>query len=70
MRECGFTIIEHDPERPWIVLASEHRTIKLPDGRDFFTWAREQWPAPRWSVDLEPSQLWPGWSGSAKPNGR
>ena len=32
MREYGFTITEHDPDRPWMVLASEHRTIKLPDG--------------------------------------
>jgi hypothetical protein len=50
MREYGFTITEHDPDRPWMVLSGEHRTIKLPDGMDFFTWAREQWPAPRWSV--------------------
>jgi hypothetical protein len=32
MREYGFTITEHDPDRPWMVLASEHRAIKLPDG--------------------------------------
>ena len=32
MREYGFTITEHDPDRPWMVLVSEHRTIKLPDG--------------------------------------
>jgi hypothetical protein len=69
VREYGFTITEHDPERPWMVLSSEHRTIKLPHGRDFFTWAREQWPAPHWSVQLDPWQLAPGWSGTAKPNG-
>jgi hypothetical protein len=38
MREYGFTITEHDPDRPWMVLASEHRTIKLPDGLQFFAW--------------------------------
>jgi hypothetical protein len=43
-REYRFTITEHDPERPWMVLSSEHRTIKLPDGRDFFAWAHDQWP--------------------------
>jgi hypothetical protein len=59
MREYGFTITEHDPERPWRVLSSEHRTVKLPDGRDFFAWAREQWPAPRWSVQLDPWQVSP-----------
>ena len=59
VREYGFTITEHDPERPWMVLSSEHRTIKLPDGMDFFTWAREQWPAPRWSVQVDPWELSP-----------
>lgn len=39
MREYGFAVTEHDPDRPWMVLASEHRTIKLPDGRPFFAWA-------------------------------
>jgi hypothetical protein len=59
MREYGFTITEHDPDRPWMVLSSEHRTIKLPDGMDFLTWAREQWPAPRWSVQVDPWELSP-----------
>jgi len=59
MRDYGFTITEHDPDRPWMVLSSEHRTIKLPDGMDFFTWAREQWPAPRWSVQVDPWELSP-----------
>jgi hypothetical protein len=54
LREYGFTITEHDSKRPWLVLASEHRTIKLPDELDFFTWAHEQWPGPRWSVELDP----------------
>lgn len=61
MRKYSFTIPEHDAERPWIVLSSEHRTIELPDGRDFFGWAREQWPSPRWSVELDPWQLAPKW---------
>ena len=59
MREYGFTITEHDPDRPWMVLSSEHRTIKLPDGLDFFAWAHEQWREPRWSVELDPWQLAP-----------
>jgi hypothetical protein len=61
MREYGFTIIEHDPDRPWMVLASEHRTVKLPDGLEFFAWAHEQWPATRWSVELDPWELAPAW---------
>jgi len=59
VRQYGFTITEYDPDRPWMVLWREHRTIKLPDGRDFFAWTREQWPAPRWSVELDPWQLAP-----------
>jgi hypothetical protein len=63
MREYGFTITEHDPDRPWIVLAIERRTVKLPDGRDFFAWVHEQWPAPRWSVELDPWELGPRAAG-------
>jgi hypothetical protein len=50
-------------ERPGMVLSSEHRTIKPPDGRDFFTGAREHWPTPRWTVELDPWQLAPEWPG-------
>jgi hypothetical protein len=57
VREYGFTITEHDLQRPWMVLSSEDRTIKLPDGWDFLIWAREQWPPPRWSIELDPRQL-------------
>jgi hypothetical protein len=62
MCEYGFTITEHDPDRPWMVLSSEHRTIKLPDGLEFFAWARERWPAPRWAVELDRWQLAPSWA--------
>jgi hypothetical protein len=61
MREYGFTVTEHDPHRPWMVLSSEHRTVKLPDGVEFFSWAREQWPSTRWTVQLDPFQLGPRW---------
>ena len=61
MREYSFTITERDPDRPWIVVGSEHRTIKLPEETQFFAWARDQWPSPRWSVELDPWQLGPEW---------
>ena len=61
MREYSFTITEHDPDRPWIVVGSERRTITLPAETQFFAWAHEQWPAPRWSVELDPWQLAPEW---------
>jgi hypothetical protein len=61
MREYRFTVTEHDQDRPWLVLGREHRTTKLADELNFFAWAHEQWPAPRWSVELDPGQLTPAW---------
>ena len=61
MPDYGFTITEHDLEEPWIVLGSEHRRVTLDDGVAFFVWAAEQWPAPRWTVELDPWQLAPAW---------
>jgi hypothetical protein len=50
-------LIERDPERPWLVLAQEHRTVTLEDGVNFYEWAHTQWPDPRWTVELDPWQL-------------
>jgi hypothetical protein len=60
VREYRFTITEHDAERPWIVLGSEHHTAALEDGVSFFAWAHERWPPPRWTVELDPWQLGEG----------
>jgi hypothetical protein len=57
--EYGFTLTEYDPTRPWIVRGNEHRTITLDDDASFFEWAQELWPAPQWTVDLDPWQLAP-----------
>ena len=61
--EYGYTLSEHDPERPWVVLRMEHLTVLLPDGASFGQWARDTWPAPRWRVEADPWQLaqalWP-----------
>ena len=51
-----------------MVLASEHRTIKLPDGLDFFARAHQQWPASRWSVELDLANL-PGVAAMICPCG-
>jgi hypothetical protein len=56
-----FTLTEHDPERAWIVRGGQHCTVSLEDGVEFFAWAHEQWPAPRWSIELAPGQLAPAW---------
>jgi hypothetical protein len=60
VREYGFTITEHDLERPWVVLGRTHRTITLDDEESFFEWAARNWPGPRWSVELDPWALVPG----------
>jgi hypothetical protein len=60
MPAYSFTLTEHDPERPWIVVGpQEHRTVELNEGVQFFAWARVQWPPPRWSIQLDPWQLSP-----------
>ena len=59
MPEYRYTVTEYDPERPWIVLGSSHGQVTLPDDSGFFEWAQEHWPAPRWSVELDPWQLTP-----------
>ena len=41
-------------KRPWIVIGQGHRTVTLDAGLNFFEWAHEQWPAPRWTVELDP----------------
>ena len=55
--EFGFTVTQHEPTRPWIVVGREPRTVTLADDVNFFDWAREHWPAPRWTVQLDPWQL-------------
>jgi hypothetical protein len=64
MAVYGFTVTEHDSARPWIVVGREHRKVELGDGMGFFDWARERWPEPRWSIELDPWQLAPDWSGN------
>jgi hypothetical protein len=63
VREYGYTLVEHDPERPWIVLSMTHQTVTLEAGGSFSEWARETWPAPRWEVEPDPwsfgTTLWP-----------
>lgn len=63
MPEYSFTLAKHDSERPWIVVGQEHRIVTLDDGVKFFEWANENWPAPRWTVQLDPWQLTSAWPG-------
>jgi hypothetical protein len=55
--EFSYTVEEHDPNRPWIVVGRAWHIVTLEADENFFAWAREHWPEPRWSVELDPWQL-------------
>jgi hypothetical protein len=59
MPDYSYTVTEHHPDRPWIVIGTSHGQVALPDDASFFNWAHENWPAPRWTVQLDPWQLAP-----------
>jgi hypothetical protein len=52
--EYRFTVVEHDGDRPWVVVTQERHTVTLDGGVDFSEWARERWPSPRFTVELDP----------------
>jgi hypothetical protein len=58
VRSYAFTVTEHDPDRPWIVVGeSRHLTVELDDGQNFYERAAIEWPRPRYEVQLDPHQL-------------
>ena len=57
MRSYTFTVTEHDPDKPWIVVGQQRRTVELDDGAGFFEWVRRAWPEPHYTVQLDPYQL-------------
>jgi hypothetical protein len=59
MPEFSYVITEHDPQQPWIVVGRTRHAVTLEDGQNFVEWAHDRWPAPRWSVELDPYQLSP-----------
>jgi hypothetical protein len=59
VREYGYTVTEHDPERPWIIRNQHHHSVQLPDDELFFDWAYVEWPGERFTVQLDPWQLAP-----------
>ena len=57
MREYGYTVTEHDPDRPWIVRDQRHETVKLDYGMSFFERAAGQYPREHFTVELDPWEL-------------
>lgn len=54
----AFTIIEYDPDRPWVLLGEQRReTVDLDDDTEFWPWANAAWPRDRYRVELDPRQF-------------
>lgn len=57
----AYTVAEHDPDRPWIVVGEiRHLTVELEPGISFYEWASREWPRPRYEVVPDPWQASPG----------
>lgn len=55
MRQYRFQVSEHDRARPWIVIGEiRYHTISLEDDINFFEWSSQQWPSPRFKIELLP----------------
>lgn len=50
----GFSVTEHDLDKPWLILDRRHHIVDLPDGQDFFAWATREWPVDRFTVQADP----------------
>lgn len=58
MREYRYTVAEHEPGRPWIVIGDiRHLIVQLEDSENFYEWAAQTWPRTRYEVQLDPWQL-------------
>ena len=55
--EIGYSVAEHDPQRPWIIVSIECRTVQLDDVRAFGEWAERERPSSRCSVTPDPWSL-------------
>jgi hypothetical protein len=65
VREYRYTVAEHDPERPWIVVGEIRcLAVELEDDENFYGWAAARWPRSRYEVQLDPWQLSPRWPAS------
>lgn len=58
MPTYSYTVAEHDPDRPWIVVGEiRHLSVELGTSINFFEWAGQEWPGPHYAVQLDPYQL-------------
>jgi hypothetical protein len=57
MTEFSYTVTEHDPDQPKTVVGRGRQTVTLDADEHFFAWARDRWPEPQWSIELDQYQL-------------
>jgi hypothetical protein len=60
----SYTVTEYDPKKPWLAISTSRRQVELDDAHSFVHWAHERWPAPRYTVQLDP---WSDGSDFARP---
>lgn len=56
MPEYSFTVIEYDPDRRWIVLATTPGKRSVESIAAFWDWAHREYPTGRYKVELDPWQ--------------
>lgn len=60
MPTYSYTVAEHDPDAPWIVVGEiHHLSVELEAGASFYEWAAREWPSPRYAVTVDPWQISP-----------
>ena len=58
MRTWNFSVTEYDPTKPWLIVSVRRgMTVELDDEIPFTDWAHDEWPSPRYSVELDPWDL-------------
>lgn len=52
-----YTVREHDPVRPWLVIGdAQHLEVELTSAGAFAAWASERWPSESFTAILDPGQ--------------
>ncbi len=58
VRTWTYTLTEHEPDKPWLIISGRRgMAVELDDRADFFEWSSEHWATDRYSVELDPYQM-------------
>jgi hypothetical protein len=53
MTTYSYTLTEYNVDEPWLIASTARDSVELDDGEDFYAWAHEHWPSPRYGVRLD-----------------